>query len=62
MGNKTLKVNFGILECTEETFVWSIRIAVNNRFFEEEYHFIYYSLRRGGRMGITVCCRPIQHL
>lgn len=39
MVNKTLKANFGALECTEgpeETFVWSIQIAVNNRFFEGE--------------------------
>lgn len=39
MVNKTLKVNFGTLECTEgpeETFVWPVRIAVNNRFFEGE--------------------------
>ncbi|CAM3498082.1 hypothetical protein SPPR111872_03860 [Sphingobacterium prati] len=55
MGNKTLKVNFGILECTEETFVCSIRIAVNNRFFEEEiplYILFFTTRRRNGYYGL----------
>jgi len=58
MVNKTLKANFGALECTEgpeETFVWSIRIAVNNRFFEGEiplYILFFTTRRRNGYYGL----------